>query len=110
MAHYGLNRQAEHDIALEFGGDLCVTSDGSPVIRDEHGLWFEQGHYLADPPGFKSLNQRRDNVFGLCREWERLGHQGSPLRVVEPQCGTKFSNCRYVWFRLQLRPIWRRTS
>jgi hypothetical protein len=35
MAHYGLHRQAEHDIALKFGGDLCLTSDGSPVIRDE---------------------------------------------------------------------------
>lgn len=37
MARLGLQRQAEAEIALEFGSDLGVISDGSPVFRDEHG-------------------------------------------------------------------------
>ena len=38
MARLSLQRQAEAEIALEFGGDLGVISDGSPVSRDENGL------------------------------------------------------------------------
>jgi hypothetical protein len=38
MARLGLQRQAEAEIALEFGGDLGVSSDGSPVFRDERGF------------------------------------------------------------------------
>lgn len=37
MARLGLQRQAEAEIALEFGSDLGVISEGSPVFRDEHG-------------------------------------------------------------------------
>src|SRR5215510_15866134 len=37
MARLGLQRQAEAEIALEFGRDLGAISDGSPVVRDEHG-------------------------------------------------------------------------
>src|SRR5262245_43097535 len=43
MARLGLQRQAEAEIALEFGSDLGAISDGSPVVRDEHGS-FVQGH------------------------------------------------------------------
>src|SRR5262249_9224145 len=81
MARLGLQRQAEFEIALEFGGDLGVISDGSPVSRDEHGLRSVQAHHRADLAGVKSLTQRRYNAFGLSRECIGLGHQGSPVRV-----------------------------
>src|SRR5262245_43410079 len=110
MAHLSYERHAGLDKALQSDGDVCVTSDGSPVILDEHALRVEHFNQRADLAGVESLNQRRDNALRVSREWERLGHQGSPLRVVEPQCGTNFFNCRYVWFGFQLRRIWHRTS
>ncbi|HMG64909.1 MAG TPA: hypothetical protein VK599_18345, partial [Streptosporangiaceae bacterium] len=66
MARLGLQRQAESEIALEFGSDLGAISDGSPVIRDEHGLRVVQAHHRADPAGVESLTQRRGDAFGLC--------------------------------------------
>src|SRR5215470_19810985 len=81
MARLGLQRQTELEIALEFGGDLGVISDGSPVFRDEHCLRGVQVHHRADLAGVKSLTQRRYNAFGLSRESVGLGHQGSPVRV-----------------------------
>jgi hypothetical protein len=81
MAHIGLQRQTEAHIALESGGDLGAISDGSPVLRDEHGFRGVQGHHRLDIAGVESLNQRRDDAFGLCWEWERLGHKGPPVRV-----------------------------
>jgi choline dehydrogenase-like flavoprotein len=81
MAHIGHQWQAELDIALDCGSDLRVISDCSPVVRDEHGLRGVHGHLVADFAGVKSLNQRRDNVFGLSRERKGVGHQESPVRV-----------------------------
>src|SRR5690242_13934588 len=75
MARLGLQRQAETEIALEFGSDLGAISDGSPVVRDEHGS-FVQGLHRADLAGVKSLNQRRDDAFGFSGERIGLGHPG----------------------------------
>src|SRR5215510_12062010 len=75
MARLGLQRQAEAEIALEFGSDLGAISDGSPIVRDEHGS-FVQALHLADLPGVKSLNQRRDDAFGFSGERIGLGHRG----------------------------------
>src|SRR5215475_1804636 len=75
MARLGLQRQAEAEIALEFGSDLGAISDGMPVVRDEHGS-FVQGLHRADLAGVKSLNQRRDDAFGFSGERIGLGHQG----------------------------------
>src|SRR5262249_6005915 len=74
MACLGLQRQAEAEIALEFGSDLGVISDGSPVVRDDHGS-FVQGLQRAELAGVKSLNQRRDDAFGFSGERIGLGHQ-----------------------------------
>ena len=52
------------------------------VIRDDHGFRGVQGHHRLDFSGVKSLNQGWDNAFGLCREWERLGHHGSPAVLL----------------------------
>src|SRR5262245_58441384 len=75
MARLGLQRQAEAEIALEFCSDLGAISDGSSVVRDEHGS-FVQGLHRADLAGVKSLNQRRDDAFGFSGERIGLGHQG----------------------------------
>src|ERR1043166_6431348 len=75
MARLGLQRQAEAEIALEFGSDLGAISDGSPAVRDEHGS-FVQGLHRADLAGVKSLNQRRDVAFGFSGERIGLGHRG----------------------------------
>jgi hypothetical protein len=68
MARLDLQRQAEAEIALEFGGDPGVAGDGSPVLRDEHGLRLGQGHHHADLAGAKSLKQRRCDAFGFSGE------------------------------------------
>src|SRR5271154_6506669 len=68
MARLCLQRQAEFEIALEFGGDLGVIRNGPPVFRDEHGLRGIYAHHRADLAGVKSLNQRRDHAFGFSRE------------------------------------------
>src|SRR5690242_14008927 len=68
MARLGLQRQAELEITLEFGGDLSVISDGSSVFRDENGLRGVYAHHCADLAGVKSLNQSRDHAFGFSRE------------------------------------------
>src|SRR5215510_7966302 len=81
MARLGLQRQAEAEIALEFGSDLGAISDGSPVVRDEHGS-FVQGLHCADLAGVKSLNQRRDDAFGFSGERIGLGHQGLLFLLV----------------------------
>src|SRR5262249_54367107 len=86
MARLGLQRQAEAEIALEFGRDLGAISDGSPVVRDEHGS-FVQGLHLADLPGVKSLNQRRDDAFGFSGERIGLGHTGLLFVLVDLRCG-----------------------
>src|SRR5262249_22523636 len=86
MARLGLQRQAEAEIALEFGSDLGAISDGSPVVRDEHGS-FVQGLHRADLAGVKSLNQRRDDAFGFSGERIGLGHQGLLFVLVELRCG-----------------------
>src|SRR5262245_60390306 len=75
MARLGLQRQAEAEIALEFGSDLGAISDGSPVVRDEHGS-VVQGLHRTDLAGVKSLNQRRDDAFGFSGERIGLGHRG----------------------------------
>src|SRR5690242_2493115 len=75
MARLGLQRQAEAEIALEFGSDVGAISDGSPVVRDEHGS-FVQGFHRADLAGVKSLDQRRDDAFGFSGERIGLGHHG----------------------------------
>src|ERR1700756_5876798 len=82
MARLGLQRQAEAEIALEFGSDLGAISDGSPVVRDEHGS-FVQGLHRADLAGVKSLNQRRDDAFGFSGERIGLGHRGLLFMLVE---------------------------
>src|SRR5215470_17163776 len=87
MARLGLQGQAEFEIALEFGGDLGVISDGSPVFRYEHGVRGVQAHHRADLAGVKSLTQRRYHAFGLSRECIGLGHQGF-LFVLVPIAGT----------------------
>src|SRR6516162_3146317 len=86
MARLGLERQAEAEIALEFGSDLGAISDGSPVVRDEHGS-FVQGLHLADLAGVKSLNQRRDDAFGVSGERIGLGHTGLLFVLVDLRCG-----------------------
>src|SRR5439155_25236447 len=86
MARLGLQRQAEAEIALEFGSDLGAISDGSPVVRDEHGS-FVQGLHRADLAGVKSLNQRRDDAFGFSGERIGLGHRGLLFMLVELRCG-----------------------
>src|SRR5215813_654618 len=86
MARLGLQRQAEAEIALEFFSDLGVISDGSPVVRDEHGS-FVQGLHRAELAGVKSLNQRRDDAFGFSGERIGLGHQGLLFMLVELRCG-----------------------
>ena len=43
MARVDLQRQAEAEIALEFGSDPGVACDGAPVFRDAYGL----GSYRA---------------------------------------------------------------
>src|SRR5262244_3354333 len=86
MARLGLQRQAEAEIALEFGSDLGVISDGSPVIRDDHGS-FVQGLHRAELAGVKSLNQRRDDAFGFSGERIGLGHGGLLFMLVELRCG-----------------------
>src|ERR1043166_7575262 len=88
MARLGLQRQAEAEIALEFGSDLGAISDGAPVVRDEHGS-FVQGLHRADLAGVKSLNQRRDDAFGFSGE-RILGHQGLLFMLVE----LRFGLCR----------------
>src|SRR5215813_10392104 len=75
MARLGLQRQTEAEIALEFFSDLGVISDGSPVVRDDHGS-FVQGLHRAELAGVESLNQRRDDTFGFSGERIGLGHQG----------------------------------
>src|SRR3954447_25834085 len=87
MAHICLQRHAELDIVLEHGRELGAVSDGSPVVRDEYRLGGVQGQHCLDLSGVKSLEQRRDNAFGFSWEWKALGHQGSPVRVVELGCG-----------------------
>src|SRR5262245_13328660 len=82
MARLGLQRQTEAEIALEFGSDLGALSDGSPVVRDEHGS-FVQGLHRADLAGVKSLNQRRDHAFGFSGERIGLGHRGLLFMLVE---------------------------
>src|SRR5262249_19761165 len=88
MARLGLQRQAEAEIALEFGSDLGAISDGSPVVRDDHGS-FVQGLHRADLVGVKSLNQRRDDAFGFSGERIGLGHCGLlfMLMLVDLRCG-----------------------
>src|SRR5215831_12751513 len=86
MARLGLQRQAEAEIALEFGSDLGAISDDSPVVRDEHGS-FVQGLHRADLAGVKSLNQRRDDAFGFSGERIGLGHRGLLFMFVELRCG-----------------------
>src|ERR1700758_1209753 len=86
MACLGLQRQAEAEIALEFGSDLGAISDGSPVVRNEHGS-FVQGLHRADLAGVKSLNQRRDDGFGFSGERIGLGHRGLLFMLVELRCG-----------------------
>src|ERR1043166_4165915 len=86
MARLGLQRQAEAEIALEFGGDLAAISDGSPVVRDEDGSFVQRLH-RADLAGVKSLDQRRDDAFGFSRERIGLGHQGLLFMLVELRCG-----------------------
>src|SRR5438309_3332551 len=86
MARLGLQRQAEAEIALEFGSDLGAISDGSPVVRDEHGS-FVQGLHRADLAGVKSLNQRRDDAFGFSGERIGFGHRGLLFMLVELRCG-----------------------
>src|SRR5262245_13383121 len=81
LTRLGLQRQAEAEIALEFGNDLGAISDGSPVVRDEHGS-FVQGLHRADLAGVKSLNQRRDDAFGFSGKRIGLGHQRSPVRTA----------------------------
>src|SRR3954452_10042894 len=83
MAHIRLQRQAEVDIVLEYGRELGAISDGAPVVRDEYRLRGIQGHHCLDLSGVKSLEQRRDNVFGFSWEWKALRHRGSPVRLVE---------------------------
>src|SRR5215470_20412708 len=87
MARLGLQRQAEAEITLEFGSDLGAISDGSPVVRDEHGS-FVQGLHRAELAGVKSLNQRRDDAFGFSGERIGLGHGGLlfMLMLVELRC------------------------
>src|SRR5215813_76061 len=87
MARLGLQRQAEAEIALEFGSDLGAISDGSPVVRDDHGS-FVQGLHRAELAGVKSLNQRRDDAFGFSGERIGLGHGGLlfMLMLVELRC------------------------
>src|SRR6516225_6302554 len=85
MARLGLQRQAEAEIALEFGSDLGAINDGSPVVRDEHGS-FVQGLHRADVAGVKSLNQRRDDAFGFGGERIGLGHHGLLFVSVELRC------------------------
>src|SRR5262250_1329480 len=75
MARLGLQRQAEAEIVLEFGSDLAAISDGSPVVRDDHGS-FVQSLHRAELAGVKSLNQRRDHAFGFSGERIGLGHHG----------------------------------
>src|SRR3954462_12978229 len=84
MAHICLQRQAEIDIVLEYGRERGAISDCSPVVRDEHRLRGIQGHHCLDLSGVKSLEQRRDNVFGFSWEWKALGHQGLLFVLVEP--------------------------
>src|SRR5438477_6255026 len=86
MARLGLQRQAEAEIALEFGSDLGAISDYSPVVRDEHGS-FVQGLHRADLAGVKSLNQRRDDAFGFSGERIGLGHHGLLFMLVELRSG-----------------------
>src|SRR5215475_1979842 len=102
MARLGLQRQAEAEIALEFGRDLGVISDGSPVVRDEHGS-FVQGLHRADLAGVKSLNQRRDDAFGFSGEQIGLGHEGllscwlSPCQWRAHGLSTANTNFPRVW-------------
>src|SRR5262249_3099014 len=86
MARLGLQRQAEAEIALEFFSDLGVISDGSPVVRDDHGS-FVQGLHRAELAGVKSLNQRRDDAFGFSGERIGLGHGGLLFMLVELRWG-----------------------
>src|SRR5262245_50802018 len=86
MARLGLQRQTEAEIALEFFSDLGVISDGSPVVRDDHGS-FVQGLHRAELAGVKSLNQRRDDAFGFSGERIGLGHRGLLFMLVELRCG-----------------------
>src|SRR5262245_66661313 len=92
MARLGLQRQAEADIALEFGSDLGAISDGSPVVRDEHGS-FVQGLHRADLAGVKSLNQRRDDAFGFSGARVGLGPQGSPVSVGCTASRREYARC-----------------
>src|SRR5438552_16430134 len=86
MARLGLQRQAEAEIALEFGSDLGAISNGSPVVRDEHGS-FVPGLHRAYLAGVKSINQRRDNAFGFSGERIGLEHQGLLFVLVVPSTG-----------------------
>src|SRR6476619_5887019 len=95
MAHICLQRQAELDIVLEYGRELGAISDGSPVVRDEYRLRGVQGHHCLDLSGVKSLEQRRDKVFGFGWEWKALGHQGSP--VFCSALFDKICECRSYW-------------
>src|SRR6516164_4696539 len=98
MARLGLQRQAEAKIALEFGSDLGAISDGSPVVRDEHGS-FVQGLHRADLAGVKSLNQRRDDAFGFSGERIGLGHRGLLFVWVELRCGDDTHVVAVIWER-----------
>src|SRR5499433_1829782 len=112
MARLGLQRQAEAEIALEFGRDLGAISDGSPVVRDEHGS-FVQGLHRADLAGVKSLHQRRNDAFGFSRERIRLGHRGLLFMLVELRCGHHAGLGGWVLSRSKvgvIRLLWRLRS
>jgi hypothetical protein len=42
---------------LKLGSDLGAISEGSAVVRDEHGFRSVQGHHRLDLSGVESLNQ-----------------------------------------------------
>jgi len=67
MARPGLQRQAETEIALEFGSDLGAISDGSPSLAMNTAPARTRSS-SRDLAGVKSLKQRRDDAFGFSGE------------------------------------------
>lgn len=97
MAHLSHERHAGLDKALESDGDVCVTSDGLPVILYEHALRVEHFNQRADLAGVESLDQRRDNAFGICREWVKTRTSG-----ISCSCRLSRDAATTVWFGPQL--------
>ena len=86
MAHICHQRQAELDIALEYGSDLRVISDGSPVVRDEHRVRGVQGHLCLILPELNRLTSDGIMSSGSVGSGKDSDISGLLFGLLEPRC------------------------